>query len=151
MALLCGAHYDVIDFSINNYLETGTPQSQRHIRSWMRHLSEYVHALELFHTRPMPTLVRQTPEHTLAAVFGVPCKDYSVYLADHREAEDLGAGEQIEDELVIDLPKGDYEATCFSPQTGLYSLRTLHSGGPNTAFALPPFNHDIVLRLQRLG
>lgn len=151
MALLCGAHYDVIDFSINNYLETGTPQSQRHIRSWMRHLSEYVHALELVHTRPMPTLVRQTPEHTLAAVFGVPCKDYSVYLADYREAEDLGAGEQIEDELVIDLPKGDYEATCFSPQTGLYSLRTLHSGGPNTAFALPPFNHDIVLRLQRLG
>ena len=41
----------------------------------------------------MPTLVRQTPEHTLAAVFGVPCKDYSVFLADHREAEDLGAGE----------------------------------------------------------
>jgi len=99
----------------------------------------------------MPTVVRQTPEHTLAAVFGVPCKDYSVYLADHREAEDSGAGEQIEGKLVLDLPKGDYEATSFSPQTGLYSPRALHAGGRNTALPLPPFNHDIVLRLQRLG
>jgi hypothetical protein len=151
MALLCGAHYDVIDFSINNYLETGTPQSQRHIRNWMRHLSEYVHALDLVHSRPMPMLVRQNPKHALAVVFGVPCKDYSAYLADHREAGDPSAGERVEGELVIDLPKGDYKAACFSPQTGLYSPRTLHSGGPKTVFALPPFNHDIVLRLQRLG
>ncbi len=31
-ALFCGCHYDCIDFSIINYCETGTPDSQRHIR-----------------------------------------------------------------------------------------------------------------------
>ena len=45
--LFCGAHYDMIDFSIQPYLETGTEKSQRNIRTWMKHLSEFIHSLEL--------------------------------------------------------------------------------------------------------
>ncbi|MBZ0288436.1 MAG: glycoside hydrolase family 5 protein, partial [Anaerolineae bacterium] len=33
VTLLSGGHYDVIDFSIQPWLETGTPESQRHIRT----------------------------------------------------------------------------------------------------------------------
>ena len=149
MALLCGAHYDYIDFSINNYLETGTPQSQRYIRTWMRHLSEYVHALDLVRARPMPETVCQSPEHTLAAVLAVAAEDYSIYLADARETDAPGAGEIIRGEILVDVPQGDYEVACYSPETGLYSPWSAWQGGPNTPVALPSFKHDIVLRLQR--
>ena len=148
-ALLCGAHYDYIDFTINNYLETGTPESQRHIRTWMRHLSQYVHALDLVRTRPMPEIVRQAPQHTIAAVLAVAGEDYSIYLADARESDAPGAGETIRGDLAMDVPAGEYEAACFSPATGLYSPWSAWSGGPDTRFSLPSFAHDIVLRLRR--
>ena len=40
-ALMNGCHYDYIDFSITVGNESGTPASQRGIRSWMQHLSEF--------------------------------------------------------------------------------------------------------------
>jgi len=149
MALLCGAHYDYIDFSINNYLETGTPDSQRYIRTWMRHLSEFVHALDLVRARPMPETVRQSPEHTLEAVLAVAGEEYSIYLADARESEAPGAGEIIEGEIAVDVAEGDYEVACYSPETGLYSPWSRWQGGANTRLPLPSFKHDIVLHLKR--
>ena len=69
MTLLTGGHYDYIDFSINNYLETGTPASQRHIRIWMKYLSEFVHSLDLVQARPLPNVVKAQPAHTVETVF----------------------------------------------------------------------------------
>lgn len=147
--LLCGGHYDYIDFSIINYCETGTPESQRHIRTWMKHLSGYVHSVDLVRARPAPDIVEEQPEHTLQSVLAVAAEDYSIYLADCRELDEAGAGEAICGEVVCDLPCGGYEAACYSPVTGLYSPWTALQGNRRTSLVLPQFTHDIVLRMRK--
>ena len=73
--LLSGGHYDYIDFSIINYCEKGTPASRRHIRTWMKHLSEFIHSLDLVRARPLPGMATALPAHAMEAVFGVPGED----------------------------------------------------------------------------
>lgn len=147
VTLLSGAHYDFIDFSIINYCETGTEQSQCHIRTWIKHLSDYVHALDLVNARPLTDIVKNLPPHTLDSVFGIAGKDVTIYLADERELEDPRCGEEIQGELEINLPQGTYKLACFSPQTGLYSPWTTQEGSPKTVIQLPAFEHDIVVRI----
>lgn len=147
--LLCGGHYDYIDFSIINYCETGTPDSQRHIRTWMKHLSEYIHSVDLVRAKPALHIVREHPEHTLPSVLAVEGESYSIYLADCRESDVPGAGETIRGEVVCDFPEADYETACYSPVTGLYSLWSPLCGGRNTRLFVPQFTHDIVLRIQK--
>jgi hypothetical protein len=150
-ALLCGAHYDVIDFSIINYCETGTPASQRGIRLWMKHLSETIHSIDLAQARPAPQIVRAHPEQTLPSVLAVEGKDYLVYLADSRETDAPGAGELISGEVILDLPEGGYQVAGYSPTAGLYSPWFPLRGGPATRLSVPQFTQDIVLRIQRRG
>jgi hypothetical protein len=147
--LLCGGHYDVIDFSIINYCATGTSASRQHLRTWLKHLSEYVHALDLARARPALQAVRAQPEHTLAAVLAVPGEDYSIYLADARELAEPGAGQALAGELTCDLPEGRYDLAAYSPASGLYSPWCALHGGPGTRLHLPEFREDIVLRLRR--
>ena len=151
MTLLCGGHYDYIDFSIINYCETGTAESQRCIRSWMKHLSEFIQSIDMVRARPLRNFLRQQPELTVEAVVGVENKDYCIYLADERELDQSGAGGKIKGEIVLDLLKGNYEIACFSPVTGLYSLWISLAGDENIHLGLPEFNHDIVLRIRRLN
>lgn len=147
--LLCGGHYDYIDFSIVPYCEAGTPDSQRHIRTWMKHLSSYIHSVDLSRARPALQVVRDHPEHALPSVLAVKGEDYTIYLADCREWDEPGLGEPIHGELVCDLPDGEYEAACYSPVTGLYSPWTPLRAGRNTRLLVPRFTHDIVLRIRR--
>ncbi|MHB1456818.1 MAG: cellulase family glycosylhydrolase [Armatimonadota bacterium] len=147
--LMSGGHYDYIDFSIINGLETGTPDSQRCIRSWMRNLSEFIHSIDLVRARPMPNLLKQCPEHTLESVFGITGEDYCIYLADDRELDEEGCGEAASGEVVLDMPVGQYRATCFSPVSGLYSPWIEISGGEAVTVNVPEFIHDIVIRIQR--
>jgi hypothetical protein len=91
--LMSGGHYDYIDFSIQPYLETGTPASQAHIRSWMKYLSQFIHSFDLVEARPIFDLVTAQPPFVLPVSFGVINSDYAIYLADERElmsARDLG-------------------------------------------------------------
>lgn len=148
-ALLCGAHYDVIDFSIHNYLETGTPASQAAIRAWIGHLAVFIHSIDLARARPMANLLQQQPPHTVASVLAVEGEDYCIYLADEREREDAGVGEVIRGEIVLDLPTGTFHISCYSPVTGLYSPAIIVSGGAETHVNLPAFFHDLVVRVQR--
>lgn len=147
-ALLCGGHYDYIDFSIINYCETGTAESQRHIRTWMKHLSEYIHSVDLVRARPMPDTVREHPEHTVASVLAVAGEDYSIYLADGRELTDPEAGSPIEGHVVFDLPAGTYEVSCYAPTSGLYAPWVEIQGGNEVRIAVPSFAHDIVVRIR---
>ena len=158
--LLTGGHYDYIDFSINNYLETGTPASQRHIRTWMKHLSAFVHSFDLAQARPLSGVVKAQPRNTLEVVFGVEGDDYAIYLADERELAsarglddgdniDRGAGKPIEGTLVLNLPPGDYRMSCYSPTTGHYSPAAHLQGGPAMPIELPAFTHDLAVRVQR--
>jgi len=148
-ALMCGAHYDCIDFSINNYLETGTPESQRHIRTWMKHLSEFIHSLDLVNAGPIIGVLTEQPEHTVESVFGVSDRDFAVYLADARERDEPDYGEPIGGAIRLDLPEGEWLMACYSPVTGQSSPAMHVSGGADTRVALPVFEHDIVVRFSR--
>ena len=160
VTLLAGGHYDYIDFSIAPYLETGTPASQAHIRTWMKHLSRFIHSLDLVNARPLPNLLSAQPAFTLPTCFGVEGSDYAIYLADEREylaARDLedpstqspNAGAPISGAITLTLPAGDYLASCYDPQTGVYSPAIALAGGLSVTLNLPEFRHDLAVRLHR--
>ena len=161
VAALCGAHYDYIDFSIQPWLEEGTDASQRAIRLWFRHLSSFVHDLDLVAGRPLPSVATGTPDHTVAVVFGVladSVTDLAVYIADARElsgARDLfsepvhGAGEPINGQLQLSLPPGEYTARRYDPESGNYQESSAISGGSQpAAISVTNLVHDCVLRIQ---
>ncbi|MBC7813953.1 MAG: cellulase family glycosylhydrolase [Burkholderiales bacterium] len=157
--LLTGGHYDYIDFSIVPYLETGTPDSSRYVRTWFSHLSKFIHALDLVNARPLPEIVKSAPPNTLDVAFGVLGEQIVVYLADERELTSAGqlpqgdpppgAGEPIRGQLVIDLPQGRYDVAMFDPKTGLYSPSITIEGGADTSIRLPEFIHDIAVIIRR--
>lgn len=147
--LMCGCHYDYIDFSIQPHLETGTPESQRCIRSWMGHLSGFIHSVDLVRARPLPGWLKAQPEHTVESALAVQGEDYCVYLADERELDDAGAGNAISGEIVVDLPSGTYKVACYSPTTGLYSPALIVEGAEDLRLQILPFVHDVVVRITR--
>ncbi len=160
ITLLCGAHYDYIDFSSINYCETGTPESQRHIRIWMKYLSDFIHSVDLVNARPLAGLCKELPPHTLGVTFGVKGKDYCIYLADKRELaeardlpatnnEEMGPGSPISGRTSLDLPDGPYRVACFDPKTGLYSPAMEIQGGRSVSLNILPFIHDVVVRITR--
>ncbi len=157
VTLFCGAHYDYIDFSIMPWLETGTADSQKYMRTWFGYLARFIHSLDLAQARPLPGFLRQQPVHTLEAVYGVAGDDICIYLADERElpaARNLtnthaDAGTPISGDIVFDLPEGRYTVTTFDPQTGVYSPALAISGGVDVRLTLANFMHDTVVRVQR--
>ena len=151
MTLMCGCHYDVIDFSIINYCETGTPASRRCIRSWMGHLSEFIHSVDLVRARPLVGWLTDRPQHTIEVVLAVEGEDYCIYLADERELTEPGAGEAIGGEVAFALPPGAYTVACYSPATRMYSPAMPVAEGGNVRVRLPDFQHDLVVRVRRRG
>ncbi len=160
VTLMTGNHYDYIDFSIIIGRETGTPESQAQLRSWMKYLSGFIHSLDLVEARPLPDLVTAQPEHCLATSFGTADQELAIYIADEREliaARDLPEpeivarkpGSIIRGEIVVSLPEGPYQLSCYDPKTGLYSPAVTIQGSSSTRISLPAFTHDIAIRLTR--
>ncbi|MHC4644944.1 MAG: DUF6298 domain-containing protein [Planctomycetota bacterium] len=150
MTLLCGGHYDYIDFSIINYCETGTAESRRCIRSWMKYLSDFIHSVDLIKARPLVGWLKKQPKHTVEAVLAVPDRDYCIYIADGRELQEPGAGRDVQGDIVFDLPDGCYQMACFSPVTGLYSPWLSLAGSKTVNIQVPTFQHDIVIRIRKI-
>ena len=146
-AVMSGAHYDYIDFSLNAYLETGTPDSQRCIRSWFRHLSSFVHNIDLISAKPAPHLVSYCPENVCHSVLftGTEC---FAYLADDRELDNANYGSPISGTLAVDLPHGAYTARLLSPVSGMWSpvLRLATNGGV-LQFDVE-FTHDLLVHIR---
>lgn len=160
--LLSGAHYDYIDFSITIYTPTGTAASSRLIRSWIKHLSTFIHSFDLARARPLLGVVTSAPTHILEMAFGVEGEDFCVYLADERElpaardlpngaAGDPSAGSPINGALTLKLAAAAYRVSCFDPSSGLYSPAITIPGGEQTEIALPEFVHDLAIRFTRLA
>jgi hypothetical protein len=159
IALFCGCHYDYIDFSIINHCEKGTPESQRCIRTWMKHLSEFIHSVDLVRARPLSGWLQEQPDKTarnnarlrlcVEAVLAVEGEDYCIYLADERELTDPSAGDTIQGNIAFALPEGSYKMACFSPATGMYSPWISVDSGNHICVSVPVFQHDIVIRIKR--
>ena len=115
-ALFCGAHYDMIDFSILPWLETGTPDSQKFLRTWMRRLSEYVKSVDVVRARPLEHFLTTQPENTVGSVLAVEGEEYHIYLADGRELSDPRAGEPVAGEIGFRLPQGGTAPPVFPLQ-----------------------------------
>ena len=146
-----GGHYDMIDFSIQaGGGEDGTPASRAHIRSWLKHLSTFIHGTDFVHMTPARDFCTAPPTHTLAAALANPGKEYVIYLADKREKEDPGCGEPCSGELRFALPPGNYAARFFQPATGSF-IGAPHklTGGETTLFA-EPFTHDVAIHIRAI-
>ena len=138
----------VLDFTIQNRLETGRPEAQQHLRTWLKHLSTFVHSLDLAKARPLPQMVKAAPEHVIASVLGVAGQDYAIYLADAHEVTDVGLGDPIHGELIATLPEGIWQAAFIHPVTGLSSEGPSIQGG-EARLQLPEFRHDLAISLRR--
>ncbi len=150
-ALLSGCHYDFIDFSIVPGLESGTAASQAGIRAWMRHLSTFIHDVDVVHARPTTEWLDLRIEHGLASGLALPGAAYVAYIADARELDEPGAGEALSGEVRLALPSGRYLLQTFSPTTGLLSpaVAVATGAGDPATVAVPPFVHDVALRARR--
>lgn len=146
-ALFCGAHYDMIDFSIWPHLEAGTVESQEHIRAWIKYLSIFIHGMDLTRARPLSEFVTGLPPEVVASTLAVSGQTYCVYLADARELNE-GVGKEISADALVDLPAGEFHVSLYAPQTGLHSPAVAVENGRPARIKLPCFTHDIVLRIE---
>jgi hypothetical protein len=148
-ALFNAAHYDYIDFSITVGSEAGTPASRAAIRSWMRHLSEFMSGFDFIHSRARSDWIQEKPEHVVVSALVSQDHDYAAYLADAREVAEAGAGQPIGGNVALQLPAGNFAVTLFSPATGETLPATAVKGGPSIQLKLLPFRDDIVIRAIR--
>jgi hypothetical protein len=152
IAALSQAHYDFIDFSITVGSETGTRESNARIRTWMKHLSDFIHQFDFVHAQPLADWIETKPRHVVTATMAVPSRSYVAYLADAREVTDSTAGEPIAGSVSVHLPEGAYRASFYSPTTGLRSPGVAVRGGSQPVLLdLGEFRHDIVLEMTRAG
>ena len=68
---------------------------------------------------------------------------------DEREITEPGAGDQISGKVAFSLPEGSYNASAYSPQTGLSSPAIVLTGGPDCEYVVPPFDHDCTLVIRK--
>jgi hypothetical protein len=150
-ALFSQCHYDYIDFSITVGSETGTRESNRLLRTWMRHLSDFMGAIDFIHAHPAPDWITREPPHIVATALAIPGDGYVAYLADDREATDVNSGRPISGSLLVRIPPGNYRAHFCAPTTGASSPPiSIRGRDKPVSIELPPFEHDVVLQLRRV-
>jgi hypothetical protein len=147
MAVLCGSHYDYIDFSIQVGHEEGTDESRLKIRHWMCNLSQFIHSFDFITAKPAPGWIEAKPQYLIESTLAVPGKDYISYLADSRELTDTTAGQVISGQVAFRLPKGRFDARLYSPRSGEYSPGITVEGGKQIVVEMPSVEQDIVLRV----
>jgi hypothetical protein len=151
MAVMCGAHYDFIDFSLTVGSEAGTEESRAKIRSWMRNLSDFTESFDFIHAAPVEDWIAIMPDHLVAGVLSRGSREYVAYLADAREVTDSAAGQPISGPVTFQLDRGTYDLSVYSPVTGGYSPSIRLPAGTQATINLQPFQHDIVLRVRRVS
>ncbi|HEV8068791.1 MAG TPA: hypothetical protein VGP76_13725 [Planctomycetaceae bacterium] len=150
MALFSQCHYDYIDFSITVGSETGTRQSNRMLRTWMKHLSDFMQTIDFVHARPGPDWIVQKPPHVVDATLALPGGGYLSYLADDREVTDPNRGRPISGTVSLRIAPGNYRASFYSPTTGVSSPGIVIKGSDTpVTIELGSFEHDIVLQVSR--
>lgn len=145
--VLCGGHYDYIDFSIVVGSEAGLPGASEGIRSWMKHLSTFIHSFDFVNANPSTNWLAGLPEVVQVSGLVVPDRDYIAYLADRRELNEMGAGMPVRGRVTLKLPRGRYVARFYSPSSGGYSAGV--EVGPAATLELPEFRDDLVVRIER--
>jgi hypothetical protein len=150
MALFSQCHYDYIDFSITVGSETGTRLSNQMIRTWMKHLSDFMQTIDFVHARPAPDWITDEPQHVVSTALALPDGGYVAYLADDREVTDPTAGRAITGSASVRIPPGSYQASYYSPTRGTSSPAVgIRGSDTPVAIELPAFEQDTVLEVRR--
>jgi hypothetical protein len=149
-ALISGAHYDFIDFSVTVGNDAGTEESRRKIRTWMRNLSVFMHSFKFIRAKPLQGWIQARPDFVVESVLGIPGKEYVIYLADAREVDDPEAGKPIQMNLRMPLPAGRYRAVLYSPLAGVYSPAVRLESTGEAELELAAFEQDLVVRVQQV-
>jgi len=147
MAVLCGSHYDYIDFSIQVGNEEGTEESRLNLQHWMRNLSQFIHSFDFINAQPVPDWIEAKPQHLIESTLANPGKDYISYLADGRELTDTAAGQVISGQVAFRLPRGRFVVRLYSPRSGEYSPGIVVQGGKQIIVEMPSIEQDIALRV----
>jgi hypothetical protein len=147
MAVMCGAHYNYIDFSIQSHLETGTDESQKKIRSWIQYLSQFIHNFDFVKASTAQDWVVSVPKPLVAAGLAISGKDYVLYLADSREVAEPTDRKPIAGYIELRLPEGYFTVRSYSPVTGEY-FRTQKIRGGVVQIDVGTFTHDLALRIS---
>ena len=143
-----GGHYDMIDFSMQAAgQEAGTPAARAHIRTWMKHLSTFIHGVDFVHAVPERDFCSQVPPDTVAATLANPGREYVIYVADKREKGEPGQGEPCSGTLAFNLPAGKYDVQFYGPSCGAFTEEARHLDGGEVSLPLGPFAHDIVVHV----
>jgi hypothetical protein len=151
IALMSQAHYDFIDFSVTAGNEAGTKESSAQIRTWMKHLSEFVHGMDLVRVRPSADWIDRKSEPLVSAALSIPGEYYAAYLADAREVADPAAGQPLDATVAFRLPSGNYLGTLYSPTSGVRSPAIKLRGGDDLVeLEIPQLRHDVVLEVRRV-
>jgi hypothetical protein len=146
-AVFSGAHYDYIDFSIINYCPKGTEESRRYLHKWFKYLSEYIMTMKLEGGMPLRDFLDELPDEIIPSVYGMPGRQYDIYLADGRELNEEGYGDMVNCSFIPDLEPGEYAITYYSPENCReIKVETRILG--NTPLVVPNFKHDIVVRIE---
>lgn len=148
-SLLSGAHYDMIDFSIQNGSETGTPEAQKMLRTWFKHLSAFFASVDFIRASAGVEWVSGLPQDVVATTFAVKGKDYMAYLCDAREVTDPSAGSAIQATAKVSVPAGKWQIAAYSPVDATHRDFTDATGGKPQMVEVPGFRHDLVIRAVR--
>lgn len=154
-ALLCGCHYDLIDFSIVPGFSRGSPGARRGVRRWFGLLNRFVEENGLASSRPAPELVRAEPEGscvTAARVGGGNGSTTAVFYVATEAEVDLVEGYRPavgEGRLELSGSLAGAEICFFAPATGRYF--GWRRGGHGPVITLPRFVEDIVVVVTGSG
>jgi len=149
-AVMCGAHYDYIDFSILWNSPRGTEESRSRIRTWFKYLQEYIAGIDIVSCRPLSDVIIDKPDHVTDCVLGKEGADYHIYLADNRELYEEGFGSTLSGSVTVNIPAGKYIVTFFAPEFGK-SISRNSVILPKNFIELPEFTHDLVVTVEKKG
>jgi hypothetical protein len=149
--MMTGVHYDVIDFSIVVGRPTGTTESNAQIRTWMRHLSQFIHGFDFIRAKVDRAWIRGLEKPLAVTGLAAGDSEFAAYIADAREWDEAGAGQSIQATATLALPEGRYLVSLYSPETGVESPGVEIAGGSPAPLRLPAFHHDIVVRARRMS
>lgn len=146
-----GGHYNMIDFSIQaGGQESGSPEAQSKIRSWMKYLSTFIHNVDFIHAVPRTDFCSELPTGTISSTLANPGREYVIYLADAREIGETGHDDRCSGDLAFSLPSGRYHVRFYSPARGEYLSHGYSIDGGNVSLPAYAFSHDIVAHITTL-
>ncbi len=148
-SIMSGAHYDYIDFSIMNYCPKGTSESQEFLHRWFSNIRYFIKDIDFINGCPLPEAASVDSIEILECVYGTEGVCYNIYLANIKEIDEEGYGDEVNSVIELNIEKGSYNVIFYSPEIGT-EIKDIINIEYTYSLKLPPFKHDLAIRLIRM-